>query len=444
MSSTSPAERGALMFALADCNNFYVSCERVFNPMLCGRPVVVLSNNDGCVIARSEESKALGIAMGTPLFRCRDVIGRHGVAVFSSNYPLYGDMSSRVMNTLGAMAPEQERYSIDEAFFDLSGFRRFGLREHAALMRRTVLKHTGIPVSIGIAHTKTLAKLAAKAAKKDPSCGGVLMLEGADRVRRALASTHLEDVWGIGRQWSLKLALQGIQTAADFAGMPPALVRRLLGVTGAKVQAELQGHRCLPLELVRPMKQTICTSRSFGRNVFSVEELQEAVASFASRAASKLRREGSTASLLTVFISTSPFAASALRREASRTVSLPRAADDAMTLVTAASRVLEAIYQGGHPYRKAGVLLGAIAPKNPPGESFLLFGDEGEGRAEALQQVMEQVNLRYGNGSIRLAAEDSRAWEPLCRHISPRYTTSWEEILRVPSAPQAPPAPAHR
>ncbi|TCD47162.1 Y-family DNA polymerase [Chlorobium sp. N1] len=426
------------MFALADCNNFYVSCERVFNPALAGRPVVVLSNNDGCVIARSEESKALGIAMGTPLFRCREEIRQHGVAVFSSNYALYGDMSSRVMNTLSSMAPELEIYSIDEAFFDFSGFRRIGLREHALLMRRTVLRHTGIPVSIGIGRTKTLAKIAATAAKRDPESGGVVLLETEAEEGRQLLRLPVEKVWGIGGPSAMKLASAGIRTAADLADAPSSSVRRLLHVTGARVQAELRGRSCLPLELVRPMKQSICTSRSFGCGVTELEALRTAVATFASRAALKLRREGATASLLTVFLSTGAFAQEDLRRSASRTAAIPEPLDDAMSLAALASRLLDTLYEPGHPYRKAGVLLGGLAPKNPPGETLELFTGEGGERREAVMQVMEGVNRRYGSGSLRLASEDSRSWAPLSRHVSSRYTTSWDELLQVPSTPMLP------
>lgn len=429
------------MFALVDCNNFYVSCERLFNPALEGRPVVVLSNNDGCVIARSEESKALGIAMGTPLFRCRELIRQRGVAVFSSNYPLYGDISSRVMNTLASMAPEQEIYSIDEAFFDFSGFGRIGFERHAALMRKTVLRHTGIPVSIGIARTKTLAKIAAGAAKRDPSSGGVVLLGTESDERRALEALPVGNVWGVGGRSADKLAPAGIRTAAELADASPSAVRRLLHVTGARVQAELRGESCLALELVRPMKQSICTSRSFGRSVTELDELRSAVATFASRAAMKLRREGAAASLLTVFISTSPFADDGLRRSASRTLALPGPTDDAFTLVAAAGRILEELFVPGHPYRKAGVLLGGLSPKDPPGATYPLFGKEADGRREALMQVMEGVNHRYGSGSLRLAAEDSKSWAPLSGHISSRYTTSWDELLEVPSAPPVPRRP---
>ena len=295
------------MFALVDCNNFYASCERAFNPALRQHPVVVLSNNDGCIIARSEEAKALGIQMGTPEFKCRDLLKKHHIAVFSSNYALYGDMSSRVMTTLAALTPEIEVYSIDEAFLDMSTFNRFDLTDYARQIRRTVHHNTGIPVSVGIAPTKTLAKIANRIAKKNPDYQGVCVLKSHTEIHSALQRTKVEDIWGIGRQWSKLLQANRIETAADMAAAPAAWIRKHLHIVGARIQAELQGKSCLPMELIRPAKQSICTSRSFGRNVTTLPELQQAVATFAAKCAVKLRKEDSLASMLTVFIATSPF-----------------------------------------------------------------------------------------------------------------------------------------
>lgn len=295
------------MFALVDCNNFYVSCERVFNPALIGKPVVVLSNNDGCFIARSDEAKALGLPMGGPAFKFRDILRKNRVRIFSANFPLYGDMSSRVMATIGDLAPEIEIYSIDEAFIDLGGFSRFGLERHAARIRSTVRKHTGIPVSIGIGSTKTLAKAANRMAKKNPGYEGVCMLCTKKEVLDALATLKVEDIWGIGRQWSRLLETRNIRTALDYSRTPASWIRKNLHIPGIRIQEELNGHSCLPLEQVRPPKQSICTSRSFGRTVISQDELQQAVATFAGKCARKLRQEGSVASMITVFICTSPF-----------------------------------------------------------------------------------------------------------------------------------------
>ncbi len=333
------------MFALVDCNNFYASCERVFNPALRTRPVVVLSNNDGCIIARSEEAKVLGIQMGTPVFKCRDLLRHHKVAVFSSNYPLYGDMSSRVMMTLADFAPELELYSIDEAFLDMSSFGRFDLVKYAHDIRRRVRQHTRIPVCVGIAPTKTLAKVANRLAKKNPQYQGVCLLDRAELIASALAMTKVEDVWGIGRQLSKLLYARNITTAADLAAAPAPWVRKHLHITGAKVQAELNGTSCLPMELVRPAKQSICTSRSFGKSVTTWEELHQAVATFAGKCAVKLRKEGAAASLLTVFIGTSPFDEKDARYWGTKTVSLPYPSHDSIALLRAAQVVLDSLFQ---------------------------------------------------------------------------------------------------
>jgi DNA polymerase V len=316
------------MFTLVDCNNFYVSCERVFNPALSGKPVVVLSNNDGCFIARSNEAKALGLPMGGPAFKFRSVLEKHRVAVYSANFALYGDMSSRVMTTLADLAPEIEIYSIDEAFLDLGGFSRFGLVNHAVRISQTVIRHTGIPVSIGIGPTKTIAKAANRMAKKNPQYGGVCMLSSPDEIRAALGSLQVGEIWGIGRQWSRLLEARNIRTALDYSRTSASWVRKYLHFPGICIQEELNGRSCLPLEQVRPPRQNICTSRSFGRTVTAFEELQQAVATFAGKCAGKLRQEGSVASMLTVFICTSPFSEPHRTYRGTRTVAMPRPSQD--------------------------------------------------------------------------------------------------------------------
>ncbi|MEI8033382.1 MAG: Y-family DNA polymerase [Chlorobiaceae bacterium] len=430
-----PPPNGELpMFALVDCNNFYASCERVFNPALQGRPVVVLSNNDGCIIARSEEAKALGIRMGSPEFKCRELLRQHQVAVFSSNYPLYGDMSSRVMTTLAALAPEIEVYSIDEAFLDMGSFSRYNLQEYGGLMRRTVRQHTGIPVSIGIAPTKTLAKVANRLAKKNPHYHGVCMLSSKSDIQSALERTSVEDIWGIGRQWSTLLKARGIDTAADLAAAPAGWVRRHLHIVGARIQAELNGRSCLPMELVRPLKQSICTSRSFGRSVFGKEELHQAVATFAGKCAFKVRRERALASMLTVFVSTSPFNADAKQYWGTRTLSLRQPTQDSITIINAAGAVLDSLFREGLAYKKAGVLLSGMLPVAMQTEVLPLFPDEEPAcleRSRSLMQVMDSVNSHYGKGSIRLAAENSDSWKPNQEKLSPCSSTRWSDIISV-------------
>ncbi|HCD36805.1 Y-family DNA polymerase [Chlorobium phaeovibrioides] len=420
------------MFALADCNNFYASCERVFNPALEGVPVVVLSNNDGCVIARSAEAKALGIQMGEPEFKCRERLRRGGVEVFSSNYALYGDMSSRVMTTLTGLVPEIEVYSIDEAFLDMSGFGRFDLPSYAEEMRRTVRRHTGIPISIGIGPTKTLAKVANRMAKKNPASGGVVVLSSPEDIAAALRAMPVEDVWGIGRKWSRRLQERGIMTAGDFAAASASWVRMQMHVVGARVQAELQGASCLPLELVRPVKQSICTSRSFGRSVVLLEELHQAVATFSGRCAVKLRAEGQLASMVTVFIGSSPFAGEGGRCWLSRTAALGAPSMDSSVILKTAAGMLEGLFREGIEYRKAGVMLSGMVSRNQPETTMSLFEERAdEDRGTRLMAVMDEVNRRYGKSSIRLAAEDMNAWRPVQQRLSPRCSTQWDEILTV-------------
>ena len=422
------------MFALVDCNNFYASCERAFRPELRLCPVVVLSNNDGCIIARSEEAKALGIQMGTPEFKCRDLLKKHDVAVFSSNYALYGDMSSRVMRLLGKLAPEIEVYSIDEAFLDLSSFTRFDLTDYAQQIRKTVRLYTGIPVCVGIAPTKTLAKIANRIAKKNPEYKGVCVLATAEEIQAALNRTKVEDIWGIGRQWSKLLQAKRIDTAADLAVASPAWIRKHLHIVGARIQAELQGKSCLPMELVRPAKQSICTSRSFGRNVSTLAELQQAVATFASKCAVKLRKEDSLASLLTVFITTSPFDESNDRYWGTRTAALQHPTQDSIAMLKAAETILAGIFRDGKVYKKAGVMVSGIVPKAASSTTLSLFAEEAptaDERHGKIMQVMDAINKRYGSGAVRLAAENSEAWKPHQERLSPRYSTRWSDIIEV-------------
>ena len=422
------------MFALVDCNNFYASCERTFRPELRLRPVVVLSNNDGCIIARSEEAKALGIKMGTPEFKCRDLLKKHNVSVFSSNYALYGDMSSRVMWLLGKLAPEIEVYSIDEAFLDMSSFTRFDLKDYAGHIRKTVRQHTGIPVCVGIAPTKTLAKIANRIAKKNPEYHGVCVLKSHEEIFNALERTKVEDIWGIGRQWSKLLQAKRIETAADFAVASPAWIRKHLHIVGARIQSELQGTSCLEMELVRPAKQSICTSRSFGRSVSTLVELQQAVATFAGKCAVKLRQENALASMLTVFIATSPFDESGNRYWGTRTAALPYPTQDSIIILRAAETILAGIFQDGMVYKKAGVIVSGLVPRASCSTTLSLFPEEepvANERDASLMQVMDAINQRYGRGAVHLASENSESWKPTQEHLSPCRTTSWNDIIEV-------------
>ena len=420
--------------ALIDCNNFYASCERVFNPHLENKPVVVLSNNDGCIIARSNEAKALGIQMGANFFQVRDFLKKHKVSVFSSNYELYGDMSARVMNTLRNFSPDMEVYSIDETFLELTHLYHLqhtpDFENYAATIRQTVGQWTGIPVSIGIAGTKTLAKLANRTAKKSKdktSHEGVLHLCQASQLRLLLSETKVSDVWGIGRQTTELLNQHGFLTAWDFTKAPENWVKKKLGVTGLRTWHELQGFPCIPLEQATTAKKGICTSRSFSRPLCTLAELGEAVSYFVSKAAHKLRNQQSCAGLLTVFITTSRFEKNYYSR--SRTLTFASPLRTTAQLTKYALSALQAIFREGLAYKKAGVMLGGIVPESQVQQD--LFGSE-ESKTEVLSVVADRLNDKFGKGTLFLASEGSeKSWQTRRDFVSPRYTTDFDELLMV-------------
>lgn len=422
------------MFALIDCNNFYVSCERVFNPSLNGKPVVVLSNNDGCIIARSQEAKALGLPMGAPVFKHKDLLETHQVIMFSPNFTLYGDMSSRVMNVLSENLPDIEIYSIDEAFADLHGFRRYNLQQMAETLRDTVKKHTGIPVSIGIGTTKTLAKAANHLSKKQARYQGVCVLHDEITTVEALKRIPIEEVWGIGRAYARRLHDQEVHTALDFAKLPSEWVRRQMHVTGARVHHELKGNSCLPLEQVQPPKKSICTSRSFGHKVTRLEELENAVGSFAAKCAKKLRKENLKAALVTVFVHTNAFDKKEKHYRGSRTAAFPVSTQNAISIIRYALDVLHVIYRKGYSYNKAGVILDGItkpAPSFTPGSLFENSALPPEDPTRTVMQAVDTVNQRYGSGTIRFAIESPHGWQQKREKLSRNYTTRWKEIIEI-------------
>lgn len=418
------------VFALADCNNFYASCERVFDPALRDRPVVVLSNNDGCVIARSREAKELGVAMGSPYFKCADMLKRMDVAVFSSNYALYGDMSSRVMNVLGRFAPAIEVYSIDEAFLDFSGLegKRWSL---ASELRRTVLQWTGIPISIGIGPTKTLAKAANRLAKKDPGCQGVLDACDPAVAAAMLAELPVEDVWGIGRRHAKRLHARGVGTALDFRELPNLWVKSRMGVTGLQTLLELRGTACLGLEKAPPPKKSIVCSRSFGRPVTSISELRESLAEYASRAGEKLRRQGSVASGLQVFIQTSRFLDGGQRHAASLGLPLIPATCRTERIMKKAHIILERIFKPGYKYNKSGVMLYGLEQEQNRRLNLLESFDGGPGGG-ALMRAVDAANRHWGRNTVRYAAcgMDS-SWKMRRNMCSAHFTTRWDELPKA-------------
>jgi DNA polymerase V len=415
--------------ALVDCNNFYASCERVFQPALRGKPVVVLSNNDGCVIARSNEAKAIGIKMGEPWHLCRTRTDTQGVIVRSSNYTLYGDMSARVMQTLTGFTPDLEIYSIDEAFLDLTGFEN-RLETHARTLRQTVLQWTGIPVSVGIAPTKTLAKLANRQAKKDQASGGVAILLTQDAQTAALARIELTDLWGIAGRLAARLQALGIKTPLDLRNADPQFMRERFSVVMERMTLELRWTPCVTLEDAPPDKKSIMASRSFGRMVTAKRELEEAVSTHASRAAAKMRRQSLATARLVVFIQTNKFRPQDKQHFAEQTINLPVATADSGRLTSAALRGLDAIYRPGHSYKKAGVMLLDLVPAAQVQGS--LFDQPDSPRSAARMLAIDTLNKRFGRDTVTLAASGrKRGWKLRSDFISPRYTTSWDELLNV-------------
>lgn len=417
------------MFALVDCNNFYASCERVFRPDLEGRPVVVLSNNDGCVVARSAEAKALGIPMAQPWFKLELGLRGRGVAVFSSNYALYGDLSRRVMQVLAGFCPRLEVYSIDECFLDLAGVR--GDRTALGLdIVRTVKTWTGVPVSVGIGPTKTLAKIANRLAKKGQGPDGPVLEWGRlPDPPAALAALAVEDVWGIAKRGGARLRPLGIGDARALAEADPRLLRKIFGVVMERIGRELQGVSCLPLELAPPPRRQILVSRSFGERLKRREEMQAAVAAFAARAGAKLRRQQLRAGAVAVFLETSPFDATGPRYANAATGALEPPTADSGRLVRCAEAGLARIFRPGLAYQRAGVLLLDLAPAGR--EQGLLFTAEpGDGaRTGRLMACVDALNRAPGQPTMRYAAElFGDRWRMRQRRKSPAFTTRWDEL----------------
>jgi len=417
------------IFALVDCNNFYASCERVFNPKLEGRPVVVLSNNDGCVVARSNEAKALGIGMGVPAFEIEDIIRKNGVEVFSSNYALYADMSSRVMETLSAFTPDMEVYSIDEAFLNLAGF-DCSLTDYGRKIWRTVKQWTGMPVTVGIARTKTLAKIANRIAKKSAKANGVLDLTDSPYLDKVLAETPVEKVWTVGIKSALKLKGAGIKTALALRDADITWIRQKFGVVGVRTVYELRGISCYPLEQNPPAKKSIAVSRMFGEPVESIEELKEAIASYASRAGRKLRGQGLAAGVMTVYVTTSRFIEN--RYFNSHTVEFAVATSDTIELIRNACRCIDRLYRKDCAFKKCGIIFNALVPENQVQKG--LFDKVDRLKSRRLMRVIDSINTRL-DSPLQWAAEGlAQSWRVKFKRRSCRYTTRWDELPEAASA----------
>jgi DNA polymerase V len=416
------------MYALVDCNNFYASCERIFQPHLIGQPVVVLSNNDGCVIARSNEAKALGIPMGAPAFQHKDLFEKNKVHVFSSNYALYGDMSNRVMTILSQFSPEVEVYSIDEAFLKFTGFEDYDLQDYGVQMRDRVQKWTGIPISVGFAPTKALAKVANKIAKKFPErTNGSYVIDSEDKRIKALKWTKIEDVWGVGRQHAKRLQAINAKTAYDFTQLHDDWVKNKMSIVGLRLKRELQGESVLGLDLPKT-KKNIATTRSFDKTIEDFDNLRERIATFASVCSEKLRKQKSCCHQIIIFIRTDRF-----KEERpyyfSRVITLPYGSNSAITLVQYATLALKSIYKTGLNYKKAGVIVCDLVPENAL--QLHLFDNENP-KHKQLMQAIDLTNKKLGNTKIKLASQDiQRTWKMKQEKLSPRYTTSINEIFVV-------------
>ena len=416
------------MFALIDCNNFYVSCERVFNPNLNGKPVVVLSNNDGCAISRSDEAKRLGIPMGAPIFKYRSIINQHNVIVLSSNYPLYADMSNRVMTTISNFIPDVEIYSIDEAFLKFEGYENYDLFNYASKMRNTILKWTGIPTSVGIAPTKSLAKISNKIARKFPSqTKHVYVLDTDYKRSKALNYFPLNDIWGIGRRLSKRLQNIGCKNASDFINLPEQWVKSNLSIVELKIQQELKGISNLDLDSLK-IKKSIATTRSFEKPISDLGKLKERVSTFSLSCAEKLRRQNSLCNVMIVFIRSNYFRKDLQQHSCSRVVTLPYPTNSSFVLNNYALKAIENMFQDKIDYKKAGVIVTSLVPNN----SYQLGIFENEDyRHKPLMKTMDYINSKYGE-KIKLANQDlKRKWKMKQEFLSPCYTTKIDDIIRI-------------
>ena len=417
------------MYGLADCNNFFVSCERVFRPELNGKPVIILSNNDGCVIARSNEAKRLGIKMGHPYFQLEALIKRHHVTVFSSNYALYSDMSQRVQQTLRSLCPATEVYSIDESFLNLQGIKEEELDTFGHLVSAKVLKNTGIPISVGISHTKTLAKIASKLCKQYPKLRGSCYMHRPQDIEKVLKKFPIEDVWGIGRRFSVMLKSRNILTAYDFAQQPLDFVRNKMHLGGMKTWYELHGRPCIEFEAHIPDKQQIMVSRSFSKEINTVEEITQQISLFTSMAAEKLRKQGSVCHAIQVFLLTNRFRHEQEQHYDNQLITLQAPSDSTVELVDIAVKTTAAIFRSGTYYKKAGVILTQFTPKESV--QTVLFDEVDREKHDKLMHAMDKINEKQGQRTVVVATAGFDGVKMNRNHLSQNYTTDWNDILVI-------------
>lgn len=418
------------MIALVDCNNFYASCERLFQPELQHRPIVVLSNNDGCVIARSDEAKELGIEMGAPSFLIESILKQHNISVFSSNYTLYGDLSDRVMTTLTQFADQVEVYSIDEAFLNLASFRQDNLTNYAHTIRNTVMQHTGIPVSIGMAPSKTLAKIANRLVKKRNKQLGVYCIDSLEKMQFALQNTPVKDIWGIGSQHTKLLTRNGFITAWDLSRAPEEWIRKNLSVVGQRMYNELKGTSCITFEEMPPKKKMVCVARGFGKVLSDKNEVMEALANFTAMVAAKLRSEQLVTNTLQIFVQTNAHRAQEPQYFRSLTIQLPVATNSTNELIYHARQGFESIYRPGYNYSKTGCTAMELIPATEIQSN--IFDSENRARNSQLMQVLDKVNRSFGKNTVRFALQGfSSRWKLRQLKLSPCYTTRIDEVLTI-------------
>ena len=418
------------MFALADCNNFFASCERVFRPDLQGKPVIVLSNNDGCAIARSNEAKALGIKMGAPYFKIRHLVEKHDIAVFSGNMALYGEISHRVRLVLEEFAPAVQVYSIEEAFLDLRGIGNVDFDMYAKEISSRCRKMTAIPVSVGIAPTKTLAKIASKLCKQYPKLNGGCYMHRPQDIRKVLEKYPIEDVWGIGRKSAAKLHARYVRTAYDFIQLPEKAVNAMMGVTGVRTWKELQGIPCIEFEDGFEAKQSICVSRSFSTEIYDMKELQEQIANFASTVAEKLRKQHSVTSEITIFAYTNRFKENLPQTHSSSPVTFTTPTAEQRTIVASAVHATCDLFKKGYGYKKAGVIATGIMDRSESVQS--MFEDtEAMEKEHRITSALDVINSTFGEGTVRLAVQGSGRIRSTRENQSPHYTTRWSDLPKV-------------
>ena len=416
------------MFALVDCNNFYASCERVFNPNLQHKPIVILSNNDGCIISRSDEAKKLGIPMGAPIFKYRSLIANHNVKVFSSNYSLYGDMSSRVMSILKQFTPDIQVYSIDESFLKLEGFEDYNLTDYGMLMKNRILKWTGIPTCAGIAPTKALSKVANKIARKYPNqTNGVYVIDTEAKRVNALKWTKIKDIWGIGKKLSNRLATKGCKNAYDFTQLPESWVKSNMSVVESRLQRDLLGIPTLDLE-VQKSKKSIATTRTFEKPLKELDKIKERISTFAFVSGEKLRRQNSHCHMIIVILRSNYFREDLKQHYATKVISLPYPTNSSLVLSNYAIKAIEEVFKSGIAYKKAGIILTGLVPSN---NYQLNIFDWENSNHQPLMKAIDKINYRFSN-KIKLANQDlKKTWKMKQDHLSPNYTTNLQDIIKV-------------